>query len=140
MSRRLADRRTLSYALGYLGQIDEREGHLGEALRRSREALFLAQQASALLARELKADVFLMLTDVDAVYADWGEPHARAIRRISAQAMRGYSFAAGSMGPKVQAGIEYVEATDGIAGIGRLEDAQAILQGQAGTVIAGVSA
>jgi carbamate kinase len=56
--------------------------------------------ASALLARELKADVFLMLTDVDAVYCDWAAPGERAIRRAAPQAMRSFGFAPGSMGPR----------------------------------------
>ncbi len=99
------------------------------------EAVIDKDLASSLLAQELKADVLIMLTDIDAVYRDWGEPDARAIRRISAQSLREFSFAAGSMAPKVDAAIEFVEHTGGIAGIGRLQDAQAILSGDAGTVI-----
>ena len=99
------------------------------------EAVIDKDLASSLLARELKADAFLMLTDVDAVYKDWGEPGARAMRRISPQRIREFSFAPGSMGPKVGAAIEFVEQTGGIAGIGLLKDAHAILQGEAGTVI-----
>jgi carbamate kinase len=99
------------------------------------EAVIDKDLASALLARELKADALLMLTDVDAVYRDWGTPHARAIHRISPQALRELDFAPGSMGPKIQAACEFVEQTGGMAGIGRLEDALAILDGKAGTAI-----
>ena len=99
------------------------------------EAVIDKDLASSLLARELKADAFIMLTDVDALWMEWGEPHAKAIRRTSPEDLRGIPFAAGSMGPKVEAAIEFVEATGGIAGIGRIEDAQAILRGEAGTVI-----
>ena len=99
------------------------------------EAVIDKDLASPLLARELKADVFIMLTDVDAVYQDWGEPGARAFRRISVQSIHEFSFAAGTMAPKVDAAIEFVEHTGGIACIGRLQDAQAILNGDAGTVI-----
>lgn len=91
--------------------------------------------ASALLARELKADVFLMLTDVDAVYCDWAAPGARAIRRAAPQAMRSFGFAPGSMGPKVEAACEFVEQTGAMAGIGRLDEVLAILSGEAGTLI-----
>ena len=91
--------------------------------------------ASALLARELKADVFLMLTDVDAVYCDWATPGERAIRRAAPQAMRSFAFAPGSMGPKVEAACEFVEQTGAMAGIGRLDEAHAILCGEAGTLI-----
>jgi carbamate kinase len=99
------------------------------------EAVIDKDYASSLLARELEADAFIMLTDVDAVYRDWGEPGARAIRRISPQAMRQFSFEAGSMGPKVEAACEFVEQTGSLAGIGQLKDAQEILSGQSGTVI-----
>lgn len=91
--------------------------------------------ASSLLAQELKADALLMLTDVDAVYKAWSEPDARAIRRISPQAIREFAFAPGSMAPKVEAACEFVEQTGGIAGIGQLKDAVKILTGEAGTVI-----
>lgn len=100
------------------------------------EAVIDKDLASALLARELKADALLMLTDVDAVYRDWGTPSARAIRRITPQALRELDFAPGSMGPKVRAACEFVEQTGGMAGIGQLSDALAILDGGAGTVIA----
>jgi carbamate kinase len=99
------------------------------------EAVIDKDSASSLLARELGADAFIMLTDVDAVYRVWGEPGARAIRRISPQAMRQFSFAAGSMGPKVEAACEFVEQTGSLAGIGQLKDAQEILSGHSGTVI-----
>lgn len=99
------------------------------------EAVIDKDLAGSLLARQLQADAFLMLTDVDAVYKDWPAPRQWPLRRIAAQATRKYTFAAGSMAPKVQAGCEFVEHTGGIAGIGRLQDAAAILAGTAGTVI-----
>ena len=99
------------------------------------EAVIDKDAASSLLARELGADAFIMLTDVDAIYKDWGETGAGAMRRISARAIRQYSFAPGSMAPKVEAACEFVEQSGGLAGIGRLKDAQAILTGEAGTVI-----
>ncbi len=99
------------------------------------EAVIDKDLASALLARQLKADALLMLTDVDAVYKDWGTAQARAIRRISPAGLRGFSFAPGSMGPKIEAACAFVEATGGRAGIGALKDAGAILSGQAGTLI-----
>lgn len=100
------------------------------------EAVIDKDLASALLARELKADTLLLLTDIDAVYQGWGTPDASAIRRITPQALRELDFAAGSMGPKIRAACEFVEQTGGMAGIGQLKDALAILNGKAGTVIA----
>ena len=69
------------------------------------EAVIDKDAASALLARELEADAFVMLTDVDAVYRDWGEPNARPLRQISAADVASYEFAAGSMAPKVAAAV-----------------------------------
>ncbi len=100
------------------------------------EAVIDKDFASALLARELAADAFLMLTDVDAVYGDWASPQARAMRRAAPQALRRLDFAPGSMGPKVEAACEFVERTGGTSGIGRLDEAQAILRSDAGTLIA----
>ncbi len=99
------------------------------------EAVIDKDRASALLARELKADAFLMLTDIEAVYDRWRQPQARAIRRISAHAVSGLRFAAGSMAPKVEAAVDFVEKTGGFAGIGRLDDVAGILRGEAGTLI-----
>lgn len=94
------------------------------------EAVIDKDLSSALLARELDADVLLMLTDVDAVYDDWGEPAQRPLRRIQPDAIDPNDFAPGSMRPKIEAAKEF-----GNAGIGRLEDAAAILAGSAGTRI-----
>ncbi len=101
------------------------------------EAVIDKDRASGLLARELKADAFLMLTDIEAVYDRWREPQARAIRRISAHTVSGLRFAVGSMAPKVEAAVDFVEQTGGYAGIGRLDEALDILRGEAGTVISG---
>lgn len=93
-------------------------------------------RAGALLAKELGADAYLMLTDVKAVYTEWGKPDARAIRRTSPEAIEAFSFPAGSMGPKVESACDFVRKTGGFAGIGSLEDALAMLQGTAGTTFA----
>jgi len=99
------------------------------------EAVIDKDSASSLLARELGADAFIMLTDVEAVYKDWGQPNAAALRCISNQKIRQFEFAAGSMAPKVEAACEFVERAGGLAGVGRLQDAQAIITGKAGTMI-----
>jgi carbamate kinase len=99
------------------------------------EAVIDKDLAGALLARELGADLFLMLTDVDAVYLDWGTPKARPIRSASPEALRERVFAEGSMAPKVEAACEFAERTGGRAGIGRLDQAGSLLKGTAGTLI-----
>ncbi|MDM0110851.1 carbamate kinase [Variovorax sp. J22R133] len=92
--------------------------------------------ATELLARELGADLYVMLTDADAVYVDWGQPTQRAIRRATPEAMSAFKFAAGSMGPKVEAACRFVRATGKRAAIGELADLGRILAGDAGTTIA----
>jgi carbamate kinase len=99
------------------------------------EAVIDKDLAAALLAASLKVEALLLLTDVDAVYTDWGTSAAQPLNRIPPEQLRQYSFASGSMAPKVEAVCRFVEQTGGIAGIGRLEDASAILAGQAGTLV-----
>ncbi len=98
------------------------------------EAVIDKDRASRLLALELRADWLLMLTDVDGVYLDWETSRARRVRRIAPAALRQHAFAPGSMGPKVEAACEFAEA-GGVAGIGRLQDAGAILAGETGTIV-----
>ena len=98
------------------------------------EAVIDKDRASCLLALELRADWLLMLTDVDGVYLDWETSRARRVRRIAPAALRQHAFAPGSMGPKVEAACEFAEA-GGVAGIGRLQDAGAILAGETGTIV-----
>ena len=90
---------------------------------------------SELLARELEADFFIMATDADAVFLDWGKPTAKSIRRANPAAMRSYDFPAGSMGPKVEAACRFAESTGKHAAIGALRDLPLILKGQAGTTV-----
>ena len=99
------------------------------------EAVIDKDLATALLATELRADALLLLTDVDAVYANWNTPEAQPISAISPQQLRTYSFAPGSMQPKVEAVCRFVKATGGMAGIGKLEDAAEILRSDRGTII-----
>jgi carbamate kinase len=99
------------------------------------EAVIDKDLASALLAKDLGADALAIVTDVDAVYSDWGTPEQRAIRRATPEALAGTEFAAGSMGPKVRAACSFVEETGGLAAIGSIEDTPALLRGEAGTIV-----
>ncbi len=107
----------------------------GENGWRGIEAVIDKDHASALLARDLGADALLMLTDVAAVYADWDGARGRPLGAVTTAELRAYSFAPGSMAPKVEAAIEFAEATGHMAGIGRLADAAGILRGVCGTRI-----
>lgn len=91
--------------------------------------------ATELLASELGADLYVMLTDADAVYLDWGLPGQRAIRHASPDALSAIPFAAGSMGPKVDAACRFVRRTGKRAAIGGLADLSRIIAGEAGTTI-----
>lgn len=99
------------------------------------EAVIDKDRAAGLLAEELNADAFLMLTDVDAVYSGWGTPDQLPISRATPIELSTQKFASGSMGPKVEAACAFASHPGRIAGIGRLEDAAALLLGRAGTVI-----
>lgn len=97
------------------------------------EVVIDKDRASALLARELDADVFVMATDVDAVYDGWGTPDPVALARITASELAARRFAPGSMGPKVEAAIDFVTATGRRAAIGTLGDVEALVAGTTGT-------
>jgi carbamate kinase len=99
------------------------------------EAVIDKDLCSELLARQLDADFFLMATDAEAVFLDWGKPTAKAFRQADPAAIRDYAFPAGSMGPKVEAACHFAETTGKQAAIGALKDLAAILRGEAGTTI-----
>ena len=99
------------------------------------EAVIDKDLCSELLALELEADRLVMLTDANAVYLDWGKPTQRAIRRTSPDALAGIQFAAGSMGPKVEAACRFAEATGKAAAIGALSELNKIIAGEAGTTV-----
>lgn len=99
------------------------------------EAVIDKDLASSLLARQLGADLLLMLTDIDAVYSGWGTQAARALGKVAVSELSVAGFAAGSMRPKIEAAIEFTRATGMPAAIGRLEDAAAIVAGTRGTRI-----
>jgi carbamate kinase len=94
---------------------------------------------SAVLARDLGAKLLLILTDVDAVYADWGTPQQRPLNRISiddAVAMdKAGAFGEGSMAPKIRAAVDFVRRTGGRAIITALDRGRDAVHGKAGTTI-----
>jgi carbamate kinase len=99
------------------------------------EAVIDKDRASALLANQLGADMLLLLTDVEAVYLNFGTPEAQRIRSVGAATLMADQFAAGSMRPKIEAATGFVAATGHTAAIGRLDDAAAIVRGDSGTKI-----
>jgi carbamate kinase len=99
------------------------------------EAVIDKDLATELLAREVDADLFLMATDVEGVFADWGTPDQRLMEHVTVQQLQAVPFAAGSMGPKVAAAARFVERTGRRAAIGALEHIEAVVEGRAGTQV-----
>ena len=97
------------------------------------EAVIDKDLASALLAEELGADLLVIATDVDGVYADWGGPDQRLLGEVTADELEEHDFASGSMGPKVEAACGFARRTGREAVIGSLGHIEAIVNGDAGT-------
>jgi len=107
-----------------------RDGHLHGV-----EAVVDKDLAAAVLAIALEVDMLLMLTDVPAVYEDYGTLDARAIPVGTPMSLCRQAFAAGSMGPKVDAACRFVMRTGRRAAIGALADAPDLIDGHRGTLI-----
>ncbi len=103
------------------------------------EAVIDKDLCSALLAEQLTADLLVIATDVNATYIDWGKPTQKAIAQAHPDELERLGFAAGSMGPKVQAACEFARNTGKVAVIGSLADIEAIVQGKAGTRVSTAS-
>jgi carbamate kinase len=97
------------------------------------EAVIDKDLCSALLAAEVDADLLLIATDVDAVYADWHTPCESVLSEVSVAGLRSMSFPAGSMGPKVEGACEFVSRTGRPAVIGSLDRIEQMANGTAGT-------
>ena len=107
------------------------DGHSREGV----DAVIDKDLCSALLAEKIAADILLIVTDVEAVFVDWGKPTQRAIRRISPNDLEKFTFPDGSMGPKVTAACQFANATGKAAVIGSLEQILELVAGTAGTWI-----
>jgi carbamate kinase len=100
------------------------------------EAVIDKDRSSSVLAKDLHADLLVIATDTDAVYLGWGTPAQRAIREATPDAIEGFDFPAGSMGPKVEAAADFARCSPGkVAVIGALVDLPGILAGTKGTRI-----
>lgn len=103
------------------------------------DAVVDKDHTSALLAREMGADVFAILMEADRVYLGWGTTDEHPLKRVSAANLRTHvsegAFASGSMLPKVQAAIEFVASTGRDVIICRADQLHEALGGHAGTRI-----
>ena len=104
------------------------------------EAVIDKDLASSTLAQEIKADLFIIATDVKGAAVNWGKPEQRLLGKVSLDEMTGYvregHFPAGSMGPKVDALVGFVRGTGNRAVICHLDDIAKAVAGQGGTEIA----
>ena len=101
------------------------------------EAVIDKDLATALLATLIDADLFVIATDVDGAYLDWGKPEQKRIALAAPDAALAFDFASGSMGPKIEAAANFAKATGKDAVIGALADIEQIVAGKAGTRISG---
>jgi carbamate kinase len=115
------------------------DGVDGHALR-GVEAVIDKDLTAAILARDLDADTLVIATDVASVMVDFGTPQARPLGRVTAAEMRAHAaqgqFARGSMGPKVEAALRFLDHGGGRAVITSLEHiADAVTGDDVGTVM-----
>ena len=99
------------------------------------DAVIDKDYSAALIARALDAGALIFLTDVEAVRSDWPPPAGQWLRQTSPAALRALHFAVGSMRPKIEAAISFVEAGRDFAAIGLIEDLQALIARRAGTIV-----
>ncbi|PPK67351.1 carbamate kinase [Actinokineospora auranticolor] len=99
------------------------------------EAVIDKDLAADLLAEQVGADLLVMATDVDGVYLDWDKPTRERLDHVTPGELAKHSFAAGSMGPKVDAAVGFVARTGKRAAIGSLDDLAGIVAGTAGTTV-----
>jgi carbamate kinase len=134
--RRLLEQNTIVIAAGGGGPPVYQDPILGlEGV----DAVVDKDRVSSVLARQLEADVLMILTNVEAVYEGWGTSSARPIRRMTvrrADAMIAEgAFDAGGMRPKVEAAAGFARSGDGRAIIAHLASGPAALRGETGTTI-----
>jgi carbamate kinase len=103
------------------------------------EAVIDKDLASSILAQEIKADIFVIVSDVEGAGINWGQSDQKMLRRTPLAEMEKYvgegQFPAGSMGPKVEAIMQFFKATGNRGVTCHLEDIEKAIAGEAGTEI-----
>jgi carbamate kinase len=103
------------------------------------EAVIDKDLASSVLAEEIKADIFLIASDVQGAAINWGKAEQKMLRKVPLAEMEKYvkqgQFPAGSMGPKVEAVMQFTKATGNRGVICQLADIEKAIAGEAGTEI-----
>ncbi|WP_409270717.1 carbamate kinase [Neobacillus sp. SCS-31] len=133
--KKLADNRAIVIAAGGGGipVVKNEDGSLSGI-----EAVIDKDRSAFRLAEEVKSDVFMILTDVQNVYVNYGKPSQKALTHVTLEEAKKYveegQFSAGSMGPKMEAAIKFAEQ-GGRAIICSLDQADLAMEGKAGTHI-----
>lgn len=134
--RTLLDNHVIVIAAGGGGipvYIDPKLGYEGV------DAVIDKDRASAVLGREIGAEILLIMTSVEQVYLGYGTPDEKPLDEITVSELKAYfeegHFPPGSMGPKVEAAIDFIENGGKEVVITSIEKAAAALAGQAGTRI-----
>jgi len=103
------------------------------------DAVIDKDRAAAVLARAIDAEVLLILTNVDAVYTEWGTDRQKKLERLSIleaeELLHGNELGKGSMAPKVEAAVAFVKDGGRKSIIAKLDEGLDALSGNAGTVI-----
>jgi len=103
------------------------------------EAVIDKDLAGEKLAEEVKADIFMILTDVNGAAINYGKPSERWLEKVTVEELKKYyeegHFRKGSMGPKVLAAIRFIEWGGERAAIASLDRAVEALEGKTGTQI-----
>ena len=119
--------------------IRPRDGGSQEIGWRTCDAVIDKDRTATLVAQAMQADLLINLTMTDHVYLDYGTKRQRPLHRITATEARRYSsdgqFGPGSLAPKVEAAVEYVENTEGKVLITVINEIAAALEGHSGTMI-----
>jgi carbamate kinase len=103
------------------------------------EAVIDKDLASSVLAQKIKADIFVIASDVEGAGINWGKADQKMLRKVPLMEMKKYvqqgQFPAGSMGPKVDAVMQFTQATGNRGVICQLKDIEKAIAGEAGTEI-----
>lgn len=111
-----------------------------ESMYKGVEAVIDKDLATAKLAETIQADTLLILTGVDYVYINYNKPNQKKLEQVTVEEMEEYikenQFAPGSMLPKVEAAIDFVNKREnGRAIITSLGNLKNVMTGQSGTTI-----
>ena len=103
------------------------------------EAVIDKDLASACLANGIKADTFIMITDVDKVYLNFKKKNQKALNKVKLNEIKRYykegHFPSGSMGPKIEAAINFLSNNGKNVIITNIKNIEKAINGKAGTII-----